>query len=162
MAQQTITQAATASLRANGTSTSTGSITWTAPTLPDGVTVWDSVRISGTWTWTGKGSITGVTINGTNTTNGVQFDIALSTGVRPPLSITCVGGNKNTTGSSFTWSGLQVAYTCTVASSEQLMIKVGGAWKEVQAVYRKVGGVWVEQDSLADLFSTGTKYVNRS
>lgn len=114
MAQQTFTQNATASLTANGTSTATGSITWTAPALPEGATSWDSVIISGSWTWNGKGNISRVTINGTNTSADTPFSISIA-GKTSPLSITCVGGNKNATGANFQWSNLVVTYVCTVA-----------------------------------------------
>lgn len=111
MAQGTLTANASASLTAAGTSTATGSITWTAPAFPEGVTAWDSVIISGSWSWGGKGSITRVTINGTNTSDGVVFSVSIA-GKSSPLSITCVG-NKNATGNSFTWSNLVVTYTYT-------------------------------------------------
>lgn len=124
MAQKTITANASASLTAAGTSTANGSITWTAPTLPEGVAAWDDVRISGKWTWGGKGSINRVTINGTNTSDGIAFDIDIS-GKSSPLSITCVG-NKNATGASFTWTGLTVTYTYTEQGvSHTLTVRYG-------------------------------------
>lgn len=159
MAQNTIVVNATASLTARGTTTATGSITWSAPSLPSGVTKWDSVVISGTWSWGGKGSISRVTINGTNTSSGVAFNINLSTSQTSPLSISCVG-NKNATGSSFTWSNLKITYTYTEPGpSEQLKIKSNGAWQNVSKVYKKINGSWVEQSNLASLFDTNTNYV---
>ena len=152
----TVTANATATLTAKGTTTATGSITWVAPTIPSGATL-DDVRISGSWSWGGKGSISRITINGTNTSDGVAFDISIR-GQTSPLSITCVG-NKNATGSSFTWSSLIVTYTYTLPSSEQMMMKVSGAWQEVTTVYKKVNGVWVEQTELSTLFDTSTNYV---
>ena len=110
--QKTIEVNASASLSANGTSTANGTITWSVPSLPSGVSSWDSVYIRGTWSWGGKGSISRVTINGTNTSTGVAFNINIA-GKTSPLSITCVG-NKNATGSSFTWSNLKVTYTYTI------------------------------------------------
>ena len=158
MAQQTFTQNASASLTANGTSTATGSITWTTPTLPQGATQWDSITISGMWTWGGKGSITRVTINNANTSTGVAFNIALPITQTSPLRITCVG-NKNATGSSFSWSNLVVTYVCTVVGGEELMLKVNGTWQTVTSVYKKINGVWVLQDNLADLFNENTNYL---
>lgn len=114
MAQKTLTANATATISANGTSTTTGSISWTAPSLPSGVTSWDSIVISGTWTWSGKGNVT-VTINGTATSTGTPFNITLSKTQTSPLSITCRGNNKNATGSNFTWQSLIVTYTYTIA-----------------------------------------------
>lgn len=155
----TLTANATASLSASGTSTATGSITWTAPALPAGVAAWDSIRISGTWSWTGRGGINRVTINGTNTTTGVAFDIALPLTVRSPLSITCVGSNKNATGRNFSWSGLTVTYTYTAPTSEQIMSKVDGAWTPATKVFKKIDGSWVEQTDLKSVFDANTKYV---
>ena len=122
MAQKTIVVNASASLTARGQTTATGSITWTAPALPAGVAAWDGVRISGKWTWGGKGSISRVTINGTNTSDGVSFDVDIS-GKSSPLSITCAG-NKNATGSSFTWTSLQVTYTYTEENLDPPIITV--------------------------------------
>lgn len=73
----TIQVDATASITPKGNTVAYGSITWIDPTLPTGVTSWDSVIITGTWEWNGKGSIRYVTINGTNTTTGVAFNISL-------------------------------------------------------------------------------------
>lgn len=158
MALKSFTQNATASISASGTSTSTGSITWSIPALPEGATKWDSVRISGTWTWSGKGNVSRVTINGTNTTASVPFDIAIPVTQSSPLSITCVG-NKNATGSNFRWSNLVVTYVCIVLGAEVLYVKKNGAWVEVSAVYKKIDGVWVLQEDLAGLFDTNTIYV---
>lgn len=153
MAQRTITANASASLTAAGTSTATGSITWTAPALPEGVAAWDSVRISGQWTWGGKGSITRVTINGTNTSDGIAFDISIA-GKSSPLSITCVG-NKNATGASFTWTGLQVTYTYTEQGGEAntLYINIGGVIAEAETVWINNGGV-IEEIDPADIDQT--------
>lgn len=107
----TINVNATASLSANGTSTETGNINWTPPALPAGATSWDSITISGTWSWNGKGNINYVSINGTRTTTGSPFSISLGANAAPPITITCLGGNKNATGNRFSWSGLRVDYS---------------------------------------------------
>lgn len=160
MAQQTFTANASASLSANGTSTATGSITWTTPSLPDGATGWDSIRISGTWSWGGKGNITRVTINGTNTSATIPFDISIA-GKTSPLSITCVGGNKNATGNRFAWSNLVVTYVCTVAGGAKLMIREGASLTEIAKVLRKQGGSLVEVDIAESMFNTSQKFVRR-
>ena len=36
-----------------------------------------------------------------------------------------------------------------------MLVKAGGAWQEVQKVYRKVNGAWVEQSDLTGIFSEG-------
>lgn len=121
----TINVNASASLSATGTSTATGSITWAAPSYPDHVTSWDSIVVSGTWSWTGQGNIQRVTINGTNTSNGVPFSVSLGTSTTSPLSISCVG-NKKATGSNFTWSNLQVTYTYTPYYNVSVVQSEGG------------------------------------
>lgn len=148
---------ASASITAAGTSTTTGTITWAAPSLPAEVTSWDSVRISGTWSWGGKGSITRVTINGTNTSSGVAFNISIA-GKTSPLSITCVG-NKNATGSSFTWRDLVVTYEYTAPVHEQFYVKENGSWVAYTKAYKKINGAWVEQSDLASVFDPNVNYV---
>lgn len=102
---------ATASLTANGNSQGRGTISWTPPTIPTGSTI-DSIVVSGSWSWGGKGNINNVTINGTNTSADTAFSVSLGTSASSPLNITC-SGNKNATGSSFTWSNLKVTYNYT-------------------------------------------------
>ena len=119
-----VTANATANLSANGTSTASGTITWTKPTLPADATI-TSVRISGRWSWGGKGNITRVTISGVNTSADTAFDIALANSVNPPITITCVGNNKNATGSNFRWTDLIVTYTYSVPVLDPPVITVG-------------------------------------
>lgn len=155
-----ITVNATASLSANGTSVSTGSISWSVPSLPDGVTKWDSVTISGTWSWNGKGNVQYVTINGTNTSADIAFSIPLSTTVTSPLSISCNGNNKNATGSNFSWSNLILNYNYTEPLPEMyLNIKENGSWKKISKVYKKINGIWVEQTDIFSVFDTNANYV---
>lgn len=148
----------TASLSANGTSTASGTMTWTAPSLPAGATI-TSVRISGTYSWSGRGNITRVTINGTNCSPDVAFDVALSNSVSPPITVTCVGNNKNATGNNFRWSNLIVTYTYEVPSSDTLLYKSNGAWVVASKAYKKVNGVWVEQSDLTAVFDSSKNYV---
>lgn len=157
----TVTANVTANLSANGNSTATGSMTWTAPSLPSGAVI-SSVHISGSYSWNGRGNINYVNINGTNCSPDVAFDVTLSNSVSPPISVTCRGNNKNATGNNFAWSSLIVTYTYTVPSSDQMYIKQNGSWITVSAVYKKVNGAWVEQSDLASVFNTSYKYVNRS
>ena len=144
MAQKTITANATASLSASGTSTATGSITWTAPSLPEGVTGWDSVHVSGSWSWNGKGNISRVTINNQRTSADSPFDIDIS-GQTSPLTITCVGNNKNATGANFRWSNLIVTYTYTTVGGTGCMVKLSGTWTEIVEVWKKSNGHWTLQ-----------------
>lgn len=108
----TITRTASAALSANGTSTATGSITWTAPAFPAWVTKWNSVVLSGTWSRGGSGAISSLKINGTAAAEGSAFSIPVG---GSSATVTCVG-NKKATGSRFTWSNLTVTYTYTEPS----------------------------------------------
>lgn len=159
MAQQTIVQSANATLSANGTSTATGSITWTVPSLPEGIANWDSVIISGSWSWSGKGTINGVKINGVNTSVGTNFNINLPLNATSPLSIT-TSGNKNATGANFSWNNLVVTYTYTTADGKKIMLKVDGIWKKMNKVYVKQNGIWVEQTDLSNVFDVNKSYIN--
>lgn len=141
MAQKTIVVNASASLTATGQTKATGSITWVIPSLPEGVDSWDSIVISGMWTWNGKGAIRSLTINGQNTSDSISFSIPLSDNQSSPLTISCVG-NKNATGSSFSWSNLVITYTYTEpVSDSNLRLKENGSWIGVQ-IYKKTNGVW--------------------
>lgn len=108
----TITANVTASLSANGNTTSTGSLSWTKPSIPVGATI-SSIVLTGSFTWNGKGNVT-ITINGTNCISATPFTINLPTNTTSPYSITCRGGNKNATGNNFTWSSLIVTYTYSI------------------------------------------------
>lgn len=85
------------------------------------------------------------------------------------------GGNVSGATLSVTYevesSGILYVYTITSvagdhtiiatlsADNDQLYMKVNGAWAAVVSVYKKVNGAWVLQDSLPDVFETGTKYL---
>lgn len=153
-----VTANVTASLSANGTSTASGTMTWTRPTLPADATL-TSVRISGRWSWGGKGNITRVTINGVNTSADTAFNIALANSVSPPITVTCVGNNKNATGANFRWTDLIVTYEYTMPVTETLYFKDGNAWTAARKAYKKVNGAWVEQSDLATVFDPNTNYV---
>lgn len=150
-----ITANASAVLTAAGTSAGTGYITWTAPSLPQGVSAWTSVVISGTWTWGGNGSISRVIIGSTITFDGTPFSVSLSVKQTPPLALTCTG-NKNATGSGFNWSGLTVTYTYTSADGSAVLVKVSGAWVTASAVYRKQNGSWAEVSDFSTIDTSKT------
>lgn len=145
---------ATASLIASGNTTATGTISWDEPALPEGISAWDLVKIDGSWAWNGKGNISYVTINGTRTSNGIPFSIPLDVSVSSPLSISCLGNNKNAVGDNFTWTGLTVTYSYTAP----LSVKTSGEWVPVRECYKKIGGVWVLQEDLSNVFD-GEHYI---
>ena len=52
---------------------------------------------------------------------------------------------------------LTVTYTY---QSQKFMLKTGGAWADVARVFKKVNGIWVEQESLDGVVDTSKKLVN--
>ena len=52
---------------------------------------------------------------------------------------------------------LTVTYTY---NSEKFMLKTGGTWCDVSRVFKKVSGIWVEQESLEGVVDTSKKLVN--
>lgn len=51
-----------------------------------------------------------------------------------------------------------IVVTASGGQQDTAYIKVGGVWKEVSAVYKKVNGSWVQQTSLSNVFDSGTHY----
>ena len=147
---------ASISMSASGTSTAYGNLTWTAPSLPDGAVISD-ISVSGTYNWSGRGNVT-VYINGQSLYSGSDFNVSLGSSAASPYQISCRGGNKNATGSSFSWETLRVTYTYTVPGSDILYIKVNGTWTAATAVYKKVSGSWVQQTNLTNVFESGVNY----
>ena len=54
-------------------------------------------------------------------------------------------------------ANLTVTYTY---QSQKFMLKTGGAWADVARVFKKVNGIWVEQESLDGVVDTSKKLVN--
>lgn len=40
------------------------------------------------------------------------------------------------------------------------MLKLGGAWHDIARVFKKVSGIWVEQEELANVIEDGVRYKN--
>ena len=57
----------------------------------------------------------------------------------------------------FYGADLTVTYTC---QSEKFMLKLGGAYNDVARVFKKVNGIWVEQEELANVIEDGVRYQN--
>lgn len=109
MATITATPTAT-SLSISGTSQKTGSISWTKPTVPTGVTITSCVLTGYVNDGMSRGSAT-VQVNGTTVTLEANFTINLGTAnTTTSVTTTGVGGNKNATG-TITFTNL--VYTVT-------------------------------------------------
>lgn len=159
------------SMTANGNSTAYGNLTWTSPSLPADAVVSD-ISVSGTYNWSGRGNVT-VYINGESLYSGSDFDVSLGASATSPYQISCRGGNKNATGSNFSWGTLRVTYTYTVPSAGNTiyikqngawvegtpLVKVSGTWKEVSKVFKKVNGTWVEQSDKSAMFDPNAIYI---
>lgn len=68
---------------------------------------------------------------------------------------------KDTQGYLYVY-GAEIDVDYTIAEQEQLMLKTNGVWQDVQTVYKKVNGVWIEQTELVDVFSTTANYKKMS
>lgn len=156
MATQSVN--ASISMTANGSTRVNGTLSWTAPSLPEGSTV-TGIAVSGTYTWGGKGNVT-VYINGQSVTSGASFNVSLGASASSPYTIQCQGNNKNATGSNFSWGTLQVTYTYDPPpGSEKIFFKSNGSWVQISKAYKKVNGSWVEQSDLTTVFNSSTNYV---
>lgn len=160
------------SMSASGNSTAYGNLTWTTPSLPAGAVVSD-ISVSGTYNWNGRGSVT-VYINGESLYSGSSFDVSLGASATSPYQISCRGGNKNATGSNFSWGTLRVTYTYTVPSTgdtiyikqnsawveaTDVLVKVNGTWQSVSSVYKKVNGSWTIQSDKSAMFDNNAIYI---
>lgn len=69
--------------------------------------------------------------------------------------------NKNTTGSDrrlkFYGADLSATYTY---QGEKFMLKLGGEYNDIARVFKKVSGIWVEQNDLANVIEDGVRYKN--
>lgn len=78
----------------------------------------------------------------------------VNAGVR--LRVDATRGTSRTSSSYYVYFyGADIEIEYTEASGEKMLLKVNGAWQEVQKVYRKVNGEWVEQTDLTGIFSEG-------
>ena len=93
----TVTSTTTFSITMSGTTTETGTISWTAPTLPEGATI-TSTTLTGTPSYSGKGNVHTLQINGTSCSLDTQFNISLGTTLKTSVSVSARGTNKNSTG----------------------------------------------------------------
>lgn len=60
---------------------------------------------------------------------------------------------------TFKFYGAVLTVEYTVPGGDAFLVKLGGAWTPVQKLYKKQSGVWVEQDSIEDNFSTEMSYL---
>lgn len=67
--------------------------------------------------------------------------------------------NRGTYALSLIFYGADLTVTYTY-QSEKFMLKLGGAWHDVARVFKKVNGVWIEQESLEGVVDTSKKLVN--
>ena len=120
MATMSTTPTAT-SLSISGTTSKSGTISWTCPTIPEGCTITSCV-LTGTPTFSmTKGSAT-VTVNGTTVTSDTQFTINLGTAnTTKSVTTTGKGNNKNARG-TVTFTSL--SYVVTYEEPKTMMSNV--------------------------------------
>lgn len=105
---------------------------------------------------TKKGSATSLT------TSATTHNITCGTWTRDELGSICLrtyiyANSPSTYYLYFYGADLTVAYTY---QSEKFMLKLGGAWQDIARVFKKVNGIWVEQESLEGVVDTSKKLVN--
>lgn len=134
----------------NGTDTVVGSMTWTPPTLPEGVPQWDNVVITGNWSWGGTGNVNTILMGDRLATSPFMDPFTLELNEteiqNASVKLSGSGSKKQTTGSAFTWRNLIATYTYTEPLKERiydLEVKVGGVVKRVTEILRKVNGQMV-------------------
>lgn len=113
---------------------------------------------------------------GTGTAKGSAYTISTST---TAFSITCgtwtrselndcririyaMRGTSSTTTTYYErFYGATLTVVYELPNKDTFMVKTGGTWNalNVTKVYKKVGGVWVEQTDLKTVFSTEANYV---
>ena len=131
MATMSTTPTAT-SLTISGTTSASGTISWTCPSVPDRSTI-TSCILTGTPSFSmTRGSAT-VRVNGTTVTNGTEFTIDLGT-ANTTKSVTTagVGENNNARGTvTFTSLSYVVTYEEPVTKTENIVIGTS----TVQTIY---------------------------
>jgi len=75
------------------------------------------------------------------------------------IRINCRRNARNTQSRYYIYGAeIDVTYTVPVPTSEKLYLKSDGSWTEVSKAFKKVGGVWVEQTDLTNVFDNGVNY----
>lgn len=92
-----------------------------------------------------------VTVTASDIESGMVFDAWCS---NPALTTVVSEDNPY----SFAVTRNTVLYART-ARSRTLMVKDGTSWAVVDKAYKKIDGLWVEQESLDGLFDAGTNYI---
>ena len=131
MATLSTTPTAT-SLSISGTTSKSGTISWTCPTIPEGCTITSCV-LTGTPTFSMKKGSATVTVNGTTVTSDTQFTINLGTAnTTKSVTTTGKGNNKNASGTvTFTSLSYVVTYEEPVTKTENIVIGTS----TVQTIY---------------------------
>lgn len=133
MSTLTATPTAT-SLSISGTTSKSGTISWTCPSVPEGCTI-TSCILTGTPSFSMKRGSATVSVNGTTVTNGTEFTIDLGTSnTTTSVSTTGVGNNSKASGTiTFTSLSYTVTYQEAVAETTNGTILIGTS--EVETVY---------------------------
>lgn len=85
------------SLSISGTTSKSGNMSWSSPTLPDGATITGTTLTANLTVSMSRGSAT-VTINGNEYSSSSSLSYDLGTTLKTSLSVTANGANKNSTG----------------------------------------------------------------
>ena len=155
MAKQTITAVPTiGSVRLNKKTAVSFTVSVTPPSLPDGVSKWDSIVL--TASAVSSNSNADVTINGTTIRVGkskTAINVTLGTNVTsaPGSYRGTAAGTTGSASGNVTFSDSIISYTYTVPSRNTLYVQLAGRPVEVECVYRKTNGAWVALDDPVEL-----------
>lgn len=96
--------------------TTTGTLSWEAPTLPNNSTI-ESIIVTGSWSLSGYGTIRSMKINGTTVAANTPFSVNLGVSAESPATITCSINNYGYVYGTLNWSDLLVTYTYTITTT---------------------------------------------
>ena len=123
------------SLTVSGNTTRSGNITWTTPTVPEGMTIQSCVLTGVATASMRKGSAT-ITVNNSTVTSGSTFTIDLGTSnTTTSVPISVRGGNKNASGTvNFNNLVYAVTYAAPLATYTVTFIDWDGTVLKTQEV----------------------------
>ena len=115
----------------------------------------------GTSTWKYDGESHSTTCIVTNRVTGDLCDVILSGNTITGNGLSTVTSTVTVTGLSNPNYALPLNVTYTLTVNPGLVIKILGEWIPVKKVFKKLSGIWVQQEA-SSAFSTAEKYVKKN
>lgn len=99
------------------------------------------------------------TITNEHIEDSVPWNTLKSYGDNFGIRINCRRSSSSITRYMYIYGAeIEVEYT----TPEKLLVKRGGTWVPAQALYKKVNGVWVQQQDMKSALQTGVRYRKRN